>query len=339
MQRAPARPGLLRPHVTKMPSARHHLLALPPVRRGPCGYRQDVTDLLLITNADAGSSDEATVDRALGILRQGAHVDVAATSSPEELDDVLADAGDRTVVVAGGDGSLHAVIGALHARGDLAGRTIGLLPLGTGNDFARGTGIPLDVEEAARVITAGSARTVALIVDEHDEVVVNNVHAGAGAAASEVGAAWKSRLGRVGLGRLGYPVGAVVTAVRPPTLRLKVTVDEQVILGPDHHTLMVALGNGSRVGGGAAINPDADPEDDTIDVVLTRPLRPLARIGYAAQLAVGRHPDNTRVLTATGRRVTVEGEPFHYSADGEIEGPVTSRTWRLVPSAYSLLLP
>lgn len=339
MQKAPARPGLLRPHVTKMPSGRHHLLTLPPVRRRPGRYRQDVTDLLLITNADAGSSDEATIDRALGILRQGAAVEVAATSSPDELSSVLEGAGDRTIVVAGGDGSLHAVIGALHARGDLAGRTIGLLPLGTGNDFARGTGIPLDVEDAAHVVLDGSPRPVALLVDEDDEVVVNNVHAGAGAAASEVGAAWKERLGRVGLGRLGYPVGAVVTAVRPPALRLKVTVDDEVLLDTDHRTLMVALGNGSRVGGGAAINPDADPEDDTIDVVLTRPLKPLARIGYAAQLAVGRHPDNTRVLTATGRRVTVEGEAFHYSADGEIEGPVTSRTWHLVPSAYSLLLP
>jgi YegS/Rv2252/BmrU family lipid kinase len=298
-----------------------------------------VSDLLLITNADAGSADEETIARAVATLRETRTVEVAATSSPDELDDVLADAGDRTIVVAGGDGSLHAVVGALHARRDLAGRTLGLLPLGTGNDFARGTGIPLDVEDAVRVLLEGSARLVSLVVDDRDEVVVNNVHAGAGAAASQVGARWKERLGRVGLGRLGYPVGAVATALNPPASRLRVTVDDTVLLDTDHHTLMVALGNGSRVGGGAAINPDADPEDRTIDVVLTRPLRPLGRIAYAAQLAAGRHPDNARVLTATGREVRVEGEPFHYSADGEIEGPVTSRTWRIVPSAYALLLP
>lgn len=298
-----------------------------------------MSDLLLITNADAGSSDEKTLDRAVAALRTSAEVEVAATSSPDDLASVLADAGERTIVVAGGDGSLHAVIGALHTAGDLAGRTIGLLPLGTGNDFARGTGIPLDVDDAVRVVLEGTPRPVALLVDDRDEVVVNNVHAGAGAAASQVGADWKERLGKVGLGRLGYPVGALATAFRPPAVRVRVTVDETILLDRDHRTLMVALGNGSRVGGGAAINPDADPEDDSIDVVLTRPLTPLARIGYAAQLAVGRHPEHARVMHARGRRVAVEGEAFHCSADGEIEGPVTARTWRLVPSAYSLLLP
>lgn len=298
-----------------------------------------MTDLLLITNADAGSSDEETLESALAVLREGGAVEVAATSSPDDLDDVLADAGERTIVVAGGDGSLHAVIGALHARGELEGRTIGLLPLGTGNDFARGSGVPLDIEEAARAVLSGTPTPVALLVDERDEVVVNNVHAGAGAEASQVGAEWKSRLGRIGLGRLGYPVGALATAVRPPTRRLTVVVDGEVLLAPTHRTLMVALGNGPRVGGGAAINPDADPSDGVIDVVLTRPLTPLARIPYAAQLAVGRHPDNGRVLHTTGHEVRISGEPFWCSADGEIEGPVTDRTWRIVPAAYSLLLP
>lgn len=295
--------------------------------------------LLLITNADAGSSDEKTIDAAVATLSGEADVRVAATSSADELDDVLAEAGDRTIVVAGGDGSIHAVVGALHARGDLAGRTLGLLPLGTGNDFARGTGIPLDIAEAVRVVLDGTPRPVALLVDDRDDVVVNNVHAGAGAAASQVGAAWKERLGKVGLGRLGYPVGALATAVKPPVVHVTVTVDGEVLIPDDRRTLMVALGNGSRVGGGAAINPDADPESGTIDVVLTRPLSPAARLRYAAQLATGRHPDNPRVLQATGRRVRVEGDPFWCSADGEIDGPVTARTWRIEPAAYSLLLP
>lgn len=294
----------------------------------------------MISNADAGTADEESVAKALAVLRESpGPVEHRATASVEELDEALAAAGDRTVVVAGGDGSIHAVVRSLHQRGDLAGRTLGLLPLGTGNDYARGNQIPLDIEEAARVVLTGEARPVALMVDDRDEVVVNNVHAGAGAAASQVGAVWKERLGKVGLGRLGYPVGALATAFRPPTVRVTVTVDDEELIDTGHHTLMVALGNGSRVGGGAAINPDADPEDDSIDVVLTRPLRPWARVGYAAQLAVGRHPEHSRVLHTRGRRVSVAGEAFHCSADGEIEGPMQWRTWVLLPSAYSLLLP
>ena len=84
---------------------------------------------------------------------------MASTSNPGELDGVLHRAGSRRIVVAGGDGSMHAVIAALHRRDDLGRTVLGLLPLGTGNDFARGNNLPLDVEEAAQVIIEGrSAR-------------------------------------------------------------------------------------------------------------------------------------------------------------------------------------
>ena len=70
--------------------------------------------LLVITNADAGTSDEERLAEALAVLREKASVEVAKTSNPGELDGVLHRAGGRTVVVAGGDGSLHAVVTALH---------------------------------------------------------------------------------------------------------------------------------------------------------------------------------------------------------------------------------
>ena len=104
--------------------------------------------LLVITNSDAGSADEESLDLALGVLRKETSVEVQATGDPGELDGVLHRAGSRRIVVAGGDGSLHAVIAALHRRNELAGRVLGLLPLGTGNDFARTLEIPLDAEEA-----------------------------------------------------------------------------------------------------------------------------------------------------------------------------------------------
>jgi YegS/Rv2252/BmrU family lipid kinase len=307
--------------------------------RAPAGTVNHVTDFLVISNADAGTADEESLEAALDILRSGGDVEVLATSGIDELDKGLAQAGARTVVVAGGDGSLHAVVQSLHQRNDLAGRTLGLLPLGTGNDFARGGGVPLEITEAADLVLRGDARPVDLIVDDRDQVVVNNVHAGAGAAASQVGAQWKSRLGGVGLGRLGYPIGALITALDPPTVRVRVTVDGSVVHDVDSEILMVAIGNGAHVGGGAAINPDADPESRVLDVVVTRTLGPLARIGYAVRLGRGTHTDHAQVLHVTGRSVTVEGEAFWLSADGEIEGPRGHRTWRLVPAAYSLLLP
>ena len=131
--------------------------------------------LLVITNADAGTSDEERLAEALVVLREKASVEVAKTSNPGELDGVLHRAGGRTVVVAGGDGSLHAVVTALYKRHELSGTTLGLLPLGTGNDFARGNDIPLEPAAAAELVVSGDVRPVDLIVDCVGEVVVNNV--------------------------------------------------------------------------------------------------------------------------------------------------------------------
>ena len=111
-----------------------------------------VDPLLLITNTDAGGAERESLEVALGVLREDADVEVASTSNPGELDGVLHRAGCRSIVVAGGDGSLHAVVAALHRRHELGGRTLGLIPLGTGNDFARALGIPLDPAEAAAAL-------------------------------------------------------------------------------------------------------------------------------------------------------------------------------------------
>ncbi len=303
-----------------------------------------VDPLLVITNKDAGTSDEESLQLALDVLRPHTSVEVEATSEPGELDGVLHRAGSRTIVVAGGDGSLHAVISALYRRNELGKNTLGLLPLGTGNDFARGTGLPLDVAEAAEVLVHGAPRPMDLLVDEVGQIVVNNVHVGAGAAASRRGHRWKSRLhsvgvGKVNLGKLGYPIGALLTAYNPPVLRLRVEVDGEVVVDLDEEVLMVAVGNGSSVGGGTELTPDAEPGDGRADIMISRCTGPLARFWYAARLGLASHQSLEEVDYLHGTQVTVSGEEFWISADGEIYGPERHRSWRLQPAAYSLLLP
>ncbi|MFL6059813.1 MAG: diacylglycerol/lipid kinase family protein [Marmoricola sp.] len=292
--------------------------------------------LLILTHSDAGGSD--ALGEALEVLGEQASIEVCETSNPGELDGVLHRAGTRPIVVAGGDGSLHAVVATLYRRNDLAGKTLGLLPLGTGNDFARASGIPLDPADAARALLAATPRPTDLIVDELGEVVVNNVHVGASAIASRTGATWKQRLGPFGLGLVGYPIGAAITAVRPPFVRLRVEVDGEVVADMDRHVLMVAIGNGSSVGGGAEITPDADPGSGELDVMVSFATAPLARLGYALDVVRGAHPDREDVVYLSGNRVTVSGEDFWISADGEISGPERRRSWHVEPAAYSLLV-
>ena len=290
--------------------------------------------LLLITNSDAGSNDEESLERALAVLRAATDVEVAATSNQGELDGVLHRRGGRHVVVAGGDGSLHAVVAALHRRHELADTVIGLVPLGTGNDFARGVGIPLDAEEAARVIVADDVRPVDLIVDCLGEVVVNNVHVGVGATASHNA----QNLKKV-FGRFGYVLGALKAAVKPPFVRLRIEVDDHVVADFAHPILMVAIGNGSRVGGGAAITPQASPEDGKMDVMVSYSTSPWAKLGYAVRFRLGTHHERDDVLYLRASRVSVSGQDFYCSADGELYGPERNRTWHVEPAAFSMPLP
>ena len=103
------------------------------------------------------------------------------------------------MVVAGGDGSLHAVVTALYRRDDLAGTVLGLVPLGTGNDFARTIGIPLDRGRRPRRARR-EPRPMDLIVDEVADRR-ERVHVGAGAEASRNGPAGRTASARSGSAR------------------------------------------------------------------------------------------------------------------------------------------
>ena len=300
--------------------------------------------ILVITNADAGTSDEESREAALKLLRPHVSVEVQATSNPGELDGVLHLAGSRRIVVAGGDGSLHAVVKALYRRHELGRNVLGLLPLGTGNDFARALEIPLDVEDAAQVLLDGTPQKMDLLVDELGQIVVNNVHVGAGAQASRRGARWKDRLGSVGLGKvnlgkIGYPIGAAITAWNPPMIRVHVEVDGEVVNDLDTPVLMVAIGNGASVGGGTELTPEADPSDGMLDVMLSRATGPIERLIFAATLGFARHHERDDVDYLRGQSVSISGEEFWVSADGEIYGPERNRTWHLEPAAYEMVLP
>jgi YegS/Rv2252/BmrU family lipid kinase len=293
-----------------------------------------VEPILLITNSEAGGADQVNIDRALSVLRAATDVEVAATSNPGELDGVLHRRGGRQIVVAGGDGSLHAVVAALHRRHELEGAVVGLIPVGTGNDFARGSGIPLDTEAAAVVVVAGNIVPVDLIVDCLGEVVVNNVHIGVGAEAAH-----NARPLKKVLGRFGYVVGALKASVKPPFLRLRIEVDEHVVADFAHPILMVAIGNGSRVGGGARITPEADPSDGKMDLMVSFSTSLWAKLTYAIRFRLGTHHERDDVLYVRGERVTVAGQSFYCSADGEIYGPERNRTWHIESRAFAMPLP
>jgi diacylglycerol kinase family enzyme len=102
---------------------------------------------------------------------------------------------------------------------------------------------------------------------------------------------------------------------------------------------MIAVGNGTSVGGGTELTPDADPEDGKLDVMVSFATGPLERLAYVWQLRSGKHDERDDVITMRAKQVTVSGEDFWLAADGEISGPERRRSWHLERAAYSMVVP
>ncbi|MDP9396710.1 MAG: diacylglycerol kinase, partial [Actinomycetota bacterium] len=245
--------------------------------------------LLVVTNDSAGSADGLA--DALAVLEPAADVRVAECRAPSELDGIVAARDGRELVVAGGDGSLHNVVRTLRDRGELTpDDPLGLLPLGTGNDLSRTTGIPLPPAAAAEVVLSGRARPLDLLLDDAGGVVVNVVHLGVGAEAAAAASELKPRLGA-----LAYPVGAVAAAARTGGWRLRVEVDGTPLWDGEEPLLMLAVANGRFIGGGTPLAPEADPGDGLADVLVSAAVGLLDRMSYAVDLRGGEHPERDDV--------------------------------------------
>lgn len=293
-----------------------------------------VRDLLLIANSSAGTAADDAVKTVETVLGARCKFEVSRPDGPDELTEVLRRRGGREVVVLGGDGSLHLAVQALYDLGDLTDTVIGLVPMGTGNDFARTMRLPLDPEAAAQVVLDGSARRIDLMVDGDGGVVVNAAHVGVGAEAGKEAKDLKPKLGK-----LAYAAGAAKAGSAVEGWLIEVVVDGETINDSATDVLMIGIANGATVGGGTRLAPDARPDDGLADVIVSRAVGRLARVSYAAQLVIGRHLDRDDVIAVRGREIHIHGDPAPVNTDGELEDDVSDRSWRVLPGAWQIICP
>lgn len=286
---------------------------------------------LVIVSAGSAGVDPRTLDAVVGVLAAAGPTEVRRPADPAGLDAALAELGGRVPVVAGGDGSLHLVVNRLRRLGLLDQVVVGLVPLGTGNDFARGAGLPLDPVAAARALTTSQPHRFDLLEDDGGTVVVNAAHAGLGAEAAAAATGYKPQLGS-----LAYPLGALLAGVREKGWALQVDVDG-VPCANDGRLLMVAVANGPSIGGGTPLAPTARADDGRLDVVVVGAVGPAARVGFAGALRAGTHLDRDDVRHLQGTSVRIRGEPVRHNVDGELGAELTDRRYQVLPAAWSLL--
>jgi YegS/Rv2252/BmrU family lipid kinase len=290
--------------------------------------------VLMIYNAAAGSADDPTRAAALATLREHAtEVADASVEHPDEIAGVLARYPAHQPVAAGGDGTVHSVVAALVERGEAADRTVGLIPLGTGNDLARTLGLPTDPAEAARVAVTGTERALDLLVDDTGWIALNAVHLGVGAEASRLATPLKPVLRM-----FAYRVGGLLAGVVARGWRVRVEVDGEPVAVGRRRVLMVAISNGRTIGGGTPLAPEASPGDGRADVLVSFAVGPVQRLTYGLRLRRGDHIRHRQVTTLRGKAISITVRDGHMpiNVDGELGEPVSHHSWRVEPGAWRI---
>lgn len=222
--------------------------------------------------------------------------------------------GIQRVIAAGGDGTINEVVNGIVGTGMPA--TLGIYPMGTGNDLARTLGIPLDPDEAIDVLEAGRVRSIDVISATAGGRTKFGINASAGGFSGQVGENLTPEL-KATWGPLAYLVGAASTI--PDLKDYETTIcwddeDEELI-----QVLNVIVANGRTVAGGKRVAPMANPEDGFLDVVVVR-VAPMARLAeVAARLMAANYVDSEAVFHRKVRRVRVDSKPgMWFNIDGEL---------------------
>jgi YegS/Rv2252/BmrU family lipid kinase len=247
----------------------------------------------------------------------GLSFDMVQTERPwhaAELAQQAAAGGRQVVVAVGGDGTSNEVLNGLMqaqeaGEGDAA---MGVLCLGTGNDFAYGAGIPLDLEAGCAALARGRTRPIDVGHAMGFRYFGNGVGVGFDAAVS----VQASRLNRL-RGFALYLVAVLRTLLfyyRAPLTSIE--LDGRTVEQP---TLMVSVMNGRRMGGGFLMAPQSAPNDGLFDLCIAGRMNQLQMLSFIPSFMRGSHVSRPRIMMARSRRVRVtvqEGTQIAH-ADGE----------------------
>ena len=221
--------------------------------------------------------------------------------------------GCDALFVAGGDGTLNEVMNGLAAAGLLDDIVVGVVPLGTGNDFAAALGIPNEVEGALDVLLSGRERRIDL-GEVNGRVFMNT---SGGGFIAEASVAVTPQLKTI-TGRLAYLIGGAQALMEFEPVRATVT------LGPGAAPLTYglyafAVCNSRLIGGGRLIAPHAVLDDGLLDVCLIEEMSALEFVRLARKVAGGDHVNDPRVVYMQSASAVIELErEIRVNTDGEV---------------------
>jgi len=271
------------------------------------------------------SANEPSVKEAVRYVRgQGIDLRVRIPWNKKDKRRVVKEAlnaGSTRIIAGGGDGTINAVVNALVGKGKKPPRaTMGILPLGTANDFAHGLGLPVDdLGQCLEIACRRPPRQID-VGRANSKCFINVASGGFGA---EITATTPIRMKKA-LGGGAYTIMGLIKAfnLEPYEGRLLVPGEEPV----EGAMLVMTVGNSRLAGGGFEVAPEASLDDGLLDVAAVSyspdgELKKLAR-----ELKTPTSPDNEILYYRQLAEFTIEGkEDLHFNMDGE---PVRERSFK-----------
>lgn len=239
--------------------------------------------------------------------------------------------GYNEIVVAGGDGTLNEVINGISRRMDTV--RVGLIPLGTGNDFARCLNFPAGIEDNIDIVLRGKTLLVD-VVRAKSRRIRHFINVSTGGFSGIVDEKMTREIKRA-WGSLAYLRGAAAALPHLKSYKTSIVLDDKERLSLDLFNMVVA--NGRFVAGGLPIAPEADVTDGKLDVVLI-PKQPAAEtILLAAEIVLGKHLSSNMIIARRATKVSVKSRPgMWFNVDGELIGNAPA-TFQVLPRALSFL--
>jgi len=269
----------------------------------------------LILNGKAAGHDALRT----AVARQravGHRIKVRVTREKGDARRFVAEAGEVDLLIgAGGDGTLNEVVHGLMDLSMVARPVLGVVPLGTANDFATGCGIPRDPEAALALCMEGEEVSID-VGKANEHWFLNAASIGFGA---EVTATTPPELKRL-LGPAAYTVMGAILATNVRHYQGRLTLPDREIKGPGP---MAIVGNGRQTGGGVQVAPRARIDDGLLDVLAIRDIPAIALLTAARELQE-LSPDGeyisysqtpwAEVYTEEAIPVNLDGEPVRFSS-------------------------
>ena len=230
------------------------------------------------------------------------------------------------VVAVGGDGTLNEVVNGLGQ----SGCTLGLLPVGSGNDFARAVLLETKLDVALNKLLRGRIRAVDL-GKVNERYFHNGV--GVGFDAHVVHTSLKVKRLR-GNAIYLYSVLRTLFKYRPVSLAME--------FNNQTHTsdyFMVTVGNGMSLGGGFYLTPDAQIDDGLFDLCLIQNMPMPSVLRNLLKVYSGKHKEDPRVEIVRTENLKIRSrEPFAVHEDGELLGmDLTTLNVEIIPKALNVI--